>query len=95
MYIGPPCTLPITDIAVTKCHQWMDKIWIISIHTSTGKSDKLPSRKFCHVIYALTLNAVKFAQHTLVRLLYMHMFHTAYACYVNMCMLLIEFPHEF
>ena len=70
----------IADVAVTKRHQRLDKIWIIFTRTSSRKSAKLFSRKLCHAIrpprlmqcslhsirFRACYRCARFIQHTLV-----------------------------
>ena len=74
----------IADVAVRKCHQWLDEIWIICTHTSYSKSAKVFSRKLCHAIYAVDTCSYAVdtcSLHSIRARLLVRAFCTAYACY--------------
>ena len=67
----------IADVAVRKRHQRLDESRIIFTCTSFKSCFH---KSFVMQYIPLTLKAIQFAQHTLVRLLYIHAFHAWMKC---------------
>ena len=66
----------IANVAVIKCHQWLDEIRII-FPALANEISLSCFQKTVMQYTPLTLDTIQFAQHTLARLLQMRMFHAA------------------